>query len=112
MGQYRKHVFVCTTGGTCPTQGDTEAFVKQMRAAVSKADLHTEIRINKSGCFSQCGNGPMVVVYPEDVWYAGVKAEDLEDIVQSHLLGGKPVERLLYHPGKPGPNVIVTKDRH
>ena len=112
MGQYRTHVFVCTTGGTCPTQGDTEAFVKEMRTAVSKAGLHTEIRVNKSGCFSQCGNGPMIVVYPEDVWYAGVRAEDVEEIIQSHLLGGKPVERLRYRPGKPGPNVIVAKDKH
>jgi (2Fe-2S) ferredoxin len=112
MGQFTKHVFVCTTGGTCPTQGDTEGYVKAMRAALGKAGLHTEIRVNKSGCFSQCGNGPMVVVYPEDVWYAGVKAEDLDEIVQSHLVGGKPVERLLYQPGKPGPNVIVQKDKH
>ena len=112
LGQYEKHVFVCTTGGTCPTQGDTEAFVKSMRAAVARAGLHESIRINKSGCFSQCGNGPMVVVYPEDVWYAAVKAEDCEEIVQSHLVGGKPVERIRYQPGKPGANVIVTKDKH
>ncbi len=111
MGQYRKHVFVCTTGATCPTQADTEGFVKTMRAAIAKAGLHEEIRINKSGCFSQCGNGPMVVVYPEDVWYAAVRAEDLEEIVRSHLLGGHPVERLLYRPGKPGPNVLAKKDR-
>jgi (2Fe-2S) ferredoxin len=112
MGQYEKHVFVCTTGSTCPTQGDTEAFVKCMRAEVAKAGLHAQIRVNKSGCFSQCGNGPMVVVYPEDVWYAGVQAEDLPEIVQSHLIGGKPVERLRYRPDKAGPNVIVQKDKH
>ncbi len=112
MGQYEKHVFVCTAGSTCPTQGDTEAYVKYMRAEVAKAGLHGQIRVNKSGCFSQCGNGPMVVVYPEDVWYAGVKAEDLPEIVQSHLVGGKPVERLRYRPEKPGPNVIVQKDKH
>ena len=112
MGQFTKHVFVCTTGGTCPTQGDPEGYVKAMRAAVAKAGLHESIRINKSGCFSQCGNGPMVVVYPEDVWYSAVKAEDCEEIVQSHLVGGKPVERLLYRPGKSGPNVIVAKDKH
>ena len=106
MGQYEKHVFVCTTGSTCPTQGDSEAYVKYMRAEVAKAGLHVQIRVNKSGCFSQCGNGPMVVVYPEDVWY------DLPEIVQSHLVGGKPVERLRYRPGKPGPNVIVSKDKH
>jgi (2Fe-2S) ferredoxin len=112
VGQYEKHVFVCTTGSTCPTQGDTEAYVKLMRAEVAKAGLHVQIRVNKSGCFSQCGNGPMIVVYPEDVWYAGVRVEDLPEIVQSHLVGGKPVERLRYQPGKPGPNVIVQKTKH
>jgi (2Fe-2S) ferredoxin len=112
VGQYEKHVFVCTTGSSCPTQGDTEAYVKLMRAEVAKAGLHVQIRVNKSGCFSQCGNGPMIVVYPEDVWYAGVRMEDLPEIVQSHLVGGNPVERLRYQPGKPGPNVIVQKTKH
>jgi (2Fe-2S) ferredoxin len=112
MGQYEKHVFVCTTGSTCPTQGDTEAYVKSMRAAIARSGLHERIRINKSGCFSQCGNGPMIVVYPENVWYAGVRAEDLEEIVESHLIGGRPVERLRYQAAKPGPNVVVKKDGH
>ncbi|MGH7358203.1 MAG: (2Fe-2S) ferredoxin domain-containing protein [Candidatus Rokuibacteriota bacterium] len=107
MGQYARHVFVCTTGSTCPTEGDTEAYVKLMRAEIAKAGLHGEIRINKAGCMSQCGNGPMIVVYPEDVWYAGVRAEDLPDIVRSHLIGGAPVERLRYRPGKSGPNVVA-----
>jgi (2Fe-2S) ferredoxin len=111
MGQYARHVFVCTTGSTCPTQGDTEGFVKAMRAEIAKAGLHAQIRINKAGCFSQCGHGPMVVVYPEDVWYAGVRAEDLPEIVQSHLIGGKPVERLLYRAEKPGPNVLAKASR-
>jgi len=111
MGQYEKHVFVCTTGSTCPTQGDTEAYVKLLRGEVAKAGLSVQVRINKSGCFSQCGNGPMIVVYPEDIWYSAVKAEDLAEIVHSHLIGGRPVERLLYRPGKPGPNVI-TKAKH
>jgi (2Fe-2S) ferredoxin len=112
VGQFAQHVFVCSTGSTCPTQGDTEAFVKYLRAEVARAGRHVEIRVNKSGCFSQCGNGPMIVVYPEDVWYAGVRSEDLPEIVTSHLLGGTPVERLRYRPGKPGPNVIVQKDKH
>jgi (2Fe-2S) ferredoxin len=111
MGQYERHVFVCTTGSTCPTQGDTEAYVKYLRGEVARAGLHVEIRINKSGCFSQCGNGPMIVVYPENVWYSGVTADDLAAIVESHLLGGKPVERLLYRPGKPGPNVIAKEKK-
>ncbi|HZS32373.1 MAG TPA: (2Fe-2S) ferredoxin domain-containing protein [Methylomirabilota bacterium] len=106
MGQYERHVFVCTSGSTCPTQADTEGYVKAMRAEIARAGLHVQVRINKSGCFSQCGNGPMIVVYPEDVWYAGVRPEDVPEIVSSHLLGGKPVERLRYRPGKPGPNVV------
>jgi len=107
VGQYQRHVFVCTSGSTCPTQGDTEGFVKYLRGEMARAGLHGEIRINKSGCFSQCGNGPMLVVYPENVWYASVRAEDLPEIVQAHLLGGAPVERLVYRPGKPGPNVLA-----
>jgi (2Fe-2S) ferredoxin len=106
VGQYERHVFVCTTGSTCPTQGDTEAFVKYLRGEVARAGLHVRIRVNKSGCFSQCGHGPMMVVYPENVWYAGVRVEDLAEIVQSHLFEGVPVERLVYRPGQPGPNVL------
>ena len=109
MGQYERHVFVCTSGDTCPGQGDTEGFVKALRAGVQKAGLKDEVRINKAGCFSQCGHGPMVVVYPENVWYAGVKEGDLEELLTSHIVGGKPVERLRYSPGKPGANKIDVK---
>lgn len=111
MGQYARHVFVCTAGSTCPTQGDTEGFVKSMRAELAKAGLHEQVRVNKAGCFSQCGHGPMLVVYPEDVWYAGIRAEDLPEIVRSHLIGGTPVERLIYRPEKPGPNVLAKASR-
>ena len=106
MGQYEQHVFVCTTGSTCPTEGDTESYVKLMRAEIAKWGLHGEIRINKSGCFSQCGNGPMVVVYPEGTWYAAVTPADVGEIVAQHLLGGRPVERLRYDPPEVGPHKL------
>jgi len=105
MGQYDRHVFVCTSGETCPTQGDTEKYVKMLRAGAQKAG-RSDIRINKSGCFSQCGHGPMIVVYPEDVWYAGVQESDLDEILTSHIIGGVPVERLRYDPDVKGPNKI------
>jgi (2Fe-2S) ferredoxin len=104
MGQYNTHVFVCTSGEDCPTRGDVEAHVKFLRAEAVRAGLKTEVRINKAGCFSQCGHGPMIVVYPDDVWYAGVKQEDLKEIFESHILSGKPVERLVYNPGVKGAN--------
>jgi (2Fe-2S) ferredoxin len=104
MGQYTSHVFVCTSGDDCPTRGDVEAHVKFLRAEAVRAGLKNDIRINKAGCFSQCGHGPMIVVYPDDVWYAGVKQEDLKEIFESHIVGGKPVERLVYNPGVKGAN--------
>jgi (2Fe-2S) ferredoxin len=106
MGQYACHVFVCTSGETCPQQGDVEKMVKSLRTAVAAAGKHKEVRVNKSGCFSQCGHGPMIVIYPENVWYHGVAESDLAEIVESHILGGRPVERLIYDPGIPGANKV------
>jgi len=111
MGQYDRHVFVCTSGETCPTQGDVEKFVKILRDGARAAGRHQEVRINKSGCFSQCGHGPMIVLYPEDVWYAGVQESDLQEILTSHIVGGIPVERLRYNPGKPGANTIEVEPK-
>jgi nitrite reductase/ring-hydroxylating ferredoxin subunit/(2Fe-2S) ferredoxin len=106
MGQYERHVFVCTSGETCPEQGDTEKFVKILRDRSKQAGRAGDVRINKAGCFSQCGRGPMIVFYPEDVWYAGVTEADLEEIFTSHIVGGRPVERLRYNPGKRGANKV------
>jgi nitrite reductase/ring-hydroxylating ferredoxin subunit/(2Fe-2S) ferredoxin len=113
MGQYDRHVFVCVSGDTCPMQADTEKFVKTLRAGVQKANRQADVRINKAGCFSQCGHGPMIVVYPENVWYAGVQESDLDEILTSHIIGGYPVERLRYEPGVKGANKIEveTKDK-
>ena len=104
MGQYEKHVFVCTTGDSCPKEADVEGFVKHLRAEALKAGLKDAVRVNKAGCFSQCGWGPMIVVYPDNTWYAGVQASDLQEIVESHIKGGTPVSRLLYDPGVKGAN--------
>jgi nitrite reductase/ring-hydroxylating ferredoxin subunit/(2Fe-2S) ferredoxin len=111
MGQYDRHVFVCTSGETCPLQGDTEKFVKTLRAGVQKANRQGDVRVNKAGCFSQCGHGPMMVVYPENVWYAGVQESDLEEILTSHIIGGYPVERLRYEPGVKGANKTEVEAR-
>ena len=108
MGQYERHVFVCTSGETCPTQGDVETFVKVLRAGALAAGKQIEVRINKAGCFSQCGHGPMMIVYPDNVWYCGVRESDLQEILDSHVLGGVPVKRLIYDPGTPGANKVNT----
>jgi 1-hydroxy-2-methyl-2-(E)-butenyl 4-diphosphate synthase len=104
MGQYKTHVFVCTSGDSCPTQGNVEQYVKFLRDESVKAGLKADIRINKAGCFSQCGHGPMMVFYPENVWYGGVQESDLKEIFESHIRDGKPVARLVYDPGVKGAN--------
>jgi (2Fe-2S) ferredoxin len=92
---YRKHVFVCTSGKTCPGEG-SEKVLEALRKGIAELGLKKQIRINKAGCLDQCGNGPVVVVYPDEVWYAHVQPSDCTEIIQSHLLGDKPVTRLLY----------------
>ena len=97
---FRKHVFVCTEGKTCPIQGSHDVLAALRQAITTSPHNHEATRINKSGCFSQCGNGPMVVVYPEGTWYCQVSAEDCKEIVEEHLGKNQTVARLLYGNSK------------
>ena len=54
-----------------------------------------QVRINSAGCFGRCQEGPVIVVYPEAVWYTFVDEEDLDEIIDQHLLKGQIVQRLL-----------------
>ena len=103
MGQFRKHVFVCTYGPYCCFDGDTEGLLKRLKQRVAEAGLRDEVRINRAGCLNQCGHGPNVVVYPDDVWYCGVQIEDADELFEEHLLNDRPVQRLLF-PLPPGNN--------
>ena len=53
-----------------------------------------KIRVNKAGCLDRCNDGPVMVIYPEGVWYTFVDTEDVEEVIQSHLIQGRVVERL------------------
>ena len=105
MAQFERHVFVCTNqrepGSArpwCNADGKAELH-KILKQASDAAGLKTTVRINKAGCLDQCEHGPTVVVYPEAIWYGGVQAADVAEIVQSHLLDGRPVERLRLQEG-------------
>ena len=104
-GPFERHVFVCVAGGTCPDEGGLEIHGALKEAAKARLGK-VRVRVNRSGCLAQCGHGPMIAVYPENVWYAGVRIEDVRDIVEQHLVGGRPVERLLFRGHREGPNVV------
>ena len=99
MPTFERHVFVCTnereTGhprGCCSAKGS--AAIRDALKALAKQRLGKRVRVNVAGCLDQCEHGVTVVVYPEGVWYGFVTMADLEEIVESHLVNGRPVERL------------------
>lgn len=102
MGQYEHHLFVCTTGKTCAVTGGPEVYAR-LKALAKDAGLKGRVRVNQAGCMNQCGHGPMVVVYPQDVWYCGVTERGAERILAEHVVGGEPVEELRY-VAPPGDN--------
>ena len=68
---------------------------KAFKKALAERGINRRIRANKSGCLDQCEKGPTVVVYPEGVWYGRVTLDDVDAIVDEHIVGGRPVARLL-----------------
>ncbi|HET9180871.1 MAG TPA: (2Fe-2S) ferredoxin domain-containing protein [Candidatus Angelobacter sp.] len=101
MPKFEKHIFVCTNQrpeghakGSCNPTASGELH-QLFKAALAKRGLKGRVRANKSGCLDQCEHGPTVVIYPEAVWYGGVTAADVDEIIDSHIAGGQPVARLM-----------------
>ncbi len=106
-GPYEVHAFVCLGGKSCPSAGSEEVW-RALREAVEARGLKQRVRVNKAGCMSQCGHGPMICVYPQNVWYGGVGLADVEAIA-THLEGGPPVAQRIYRPKEPGANKTGTE---
>ena len=83
----------------CCSAKDSVSIREALKTRCKLEGLAASVRINKSGCLDQCEHGPTIVVYPEAIWYGFVKTEDIEEIVQTHLIGGVPVERLVLPEG-------------
>ena|ERR1051325_4323121 len=98
---YQYHVFFCLNvredGAQCCTDFGAEAMFNHMKAAIKKLKLNGKgkVRINRAGCFDRCAEGPVMVVYPEAIWYTFVDTDDIDEIIESHILHGKPVARLM-----------------
>jgi (2Fe-2S) ferredoxin len=98
---FQRHIFVCTNRrpddhpkGSCAPRG-AEEIRAAFKAELEKRGIKGQMRANAAGCLDTCPLGPTVVIYPEGIWYGAVKLEDVPVIVEEHLIGGRPVERLL-----------------
>ena len=91
---YRSHVLVC--GGTGCTSSGSQKIMETLRTEIEKAGLEKEVSVVQTGCHGLCALGPIMIVYPEAVFYSMVKDEDIPEIVSEHLVKGRVVKRLVY----------------
>jgi (2Fe-2S) ferredoxin len=100
MSHFQRHVFFCVNERPAPDaccanhqSAEMQAYAKDR---IKKLGISGKgkVRINKAGCLDRCDEGPCLVVYPEAVWYTFVDRQDIDEIVDSHLVGGRIVERL------------------
>ena len=100
MSYYRHHIFFClnerSSGESSCAQHDAQSALDHCKRRVKSEGLAGVggVRVNKAGCLDRCAGGPVAVVYPEEVWYSFVDTSDIDEIVDSHLKRGQPVERL------------------
>ena len=99
------HIFVCNnqrTGNERLSCGDAHGLelVAEFKKQINDLKIGLKIRANKSGCLGICDFGPTVAIYPEGIFYVGVKKEDVKEIIDSHIVNKIPVERLLLKNGR------------
>lgn len=102
MSHYERHVFFCINerdpdaDRPCCRQSGSAGMRDYAKQRMKTLGLHGQgkVRVNTAGCLDRCEEGPVCVVYPEGVWYTYVDEFDVDEIIDSHLVGGQPVERL------------------
>jgi (2Fe-2S) ferredoxin len=100
MSFYKHHVFFCQNRrdppAACCANHNAEGMREHAKKRIKELKLSGEgkVRINSSGCLDRCEEGPCIVVYPEGTWYTYVDKQDIDEIVDEHLVNGRVVERL------------------
>src|SRR6056297_2688991 len=94
MNIYRSHVLVC--GGTGCTSSKSDKIQEKFEELLKDRKLENEVKVVRTGCFGLCEAGPIIIVYPEGSFYAEVNMDDVEEIIDEHLLKGRIVKRLLF----------------
>ena len=94
MDLFRSTILVC--GGTGCTSSGSPKLYERFAQLLAEKGLDKEVKLVKTGCFGLCAAGPVVIVYPEGAFYSGIKVEDVDTIVEEHLIKGRIVTKLLY----------------
>ncbi|OIQ00175.1 MAG: ferredoxin [Zetaproteobacteria bacterium CG2_30_46_52] len=99
IAPYQRHAILCV-GKSCGENMPLLKFGKTRLAELGLDHGEHAVRLNRAGCLGVCEQGPIMVVYPEGVWYCGLDESGLDEIIQDHLRDGRPVERLVMHTMK------------
>jgi len=101
MAKFERHIFTCINRrdadnpkGCCAARGGAEV-AAELKKRLYERGFKRIVRANKAYCLDQCAKGVTMVVYPEAVWYGGVTIDDLDEIIEEHIVGGRPVARLV-----------------
>ena len=105
---FRSHIMVC--GGTGCTSSGSKKIIEAFNREVAAAGLSEEVKVIQTGCFGLCALGPIVVVYPEGIFYSMVEEKDVKEIVEEHLVKGRPVTRLVYDETVQGSTITSLND--
>ena len=94
MAQYKYHILIC--GGTGCHASQSEKIIENFKQTLASKGLDNEVQVVQTGCFGFCEKGPIVKLLPDNTFYVQVKPEDVEEIINEHIIKGRKVERLLY----------------
>ena len=112
MSRYKRHVFVCINQrpkdhpkGCCLGRGGAEVR-DALKVELGTRGLAKVVRANNAGCLDSCSFGPVMVIYPEGIWYGGVTKSDVPEIVERTILKGEVIERLLINDDRYRPSAM------
>jgi (2Fe-2S) ferredoxin len=100
VSYYKRHIFFCCNqrepGAQCCNNHGAQEMREYAKARIKELKLSGEgkVRVNTAGCLDRCDEGPVAVVYPDAVWYTYVDRDDIDEIINEHLVNGRIVERL------------------